>query len=47
MTHELFIHVCNERLIDPELALENDDLAALILQDASAQTIINFIDTNF
>lgn len=47
MTHELFIQVCNERLIDPEIALENDDLAALILQDASAQTIINFIDNNF
>ena len=47
MTHELFIHVCNERLIPPEIALENDDLAALILQDASAQTIINFIDNNF
>lgn len=46
MTQLKFIYLCNERLIDPDIALENEEIQDA-LEDKDDVQVVYLLDTEF
>lgn len=46
MTQSTFVSICNEKLIDPNIALENDDVRQAIRLD-DVYWLVSILDNQF
>jgi alpha-L-arabinofuranosidase len=47
MTAYEFYAICSEACIEPNIALENEGLRTLLQNDASAESVCEYINNNF